>query len=417
VQLAGGCEEELIRPVVEMVGTVHCDTESAKRLMELCRDGRLYDVETWIREGKPVNVPSALRKSPLLIAVDRGFHSLVDLLLRSHADLYANGNALELAVKRGHYGIAQLLIKRGADPNSLSPRLVCCCGNLDIVRLFLDCGADLTRENGFAFGLVETKKALLGIYRSYRNRIPGLQRQADIALCHCCREGRIGGVCRLLWAGADPRARVPALEDEDDDPDMYGTSLEAAAFGGHYEILKRIGVDPFRDDLNDLLLSAGFSADPDIIRFLVEHGADINHRDSMGQTCLVRLLWAVHWHNDRIFSSGSYLEESRIKSALQTAIELGGKWQSGNGSATRLLRLAFYAENEGSLLSLLGTFRRHQACSDKELIRLLDTPRMLQKLSRDLKPFVKMFPEWRRAKERFDAEEERGRRLRLPNYR
>ncbi len=124
--------------------------------------------------------------------------------------------------------------------------LVCLCGDLDVVRLFLDRGVDLTRGNGFAIGLVETKKALLGIYRSYRDKISALQTQADIALCYCCKEGHIGGVYRLLWAGANPRARIPELYEAEDDPDMHGTALEAAVFNGHFDILKRIGVDPVR---------------------------------------------------------------------------------------------------------------------------------------------------------------------------
>ncbi len=188
-----------------------CDAESARQLNELCRRGRLYEVEAWVRQGKPVNVPPTERKSPLLIAVEKGFHSLVELLLQNGAAPHANGNALETAVKRGDSGIAQPLIDNGADPNSVRAELVCMCGNLDVVRLFLDRGVDLTRGNGFAIGLVETKKALLGIYRSYRDKIPALQTQADIALCYCCKEGRIGGVYRLLWAGANPRARVPEL--------------------------------------------------------------------------------------------------------------------------------------------------------------------------------------------------------------
>ncbi len=51
--------------------------------------------------GKPVNVPPTERKSPLLIAVEKGFHSLVELLLQNGAASHANGNALEMAVKRG----------------------------------------------------------------------------------------------------------------------------------------------------------------------------------------------------------------------------------------------------------------------------------------------------------------------------
>lgn len=96
-----------------------CDLENARQLGDLCRSGRLYEVEEWIRQGKPINVPPDVRRSPLLIAVEKGFHSLVELLLRSGVDLQANGKVLESAVKSGQCGIAQLLIDHGADPNSV----------------------------------------------------------------------------------------------------------------------------------------------------------------------------------------------------------------------------------------------------------------------------------------------------------
>lgn len=393
-----------------------CDAEAAQQLLELCRTGRLYEVEAWIRAGKPVNAPPTFRKSPLLISIEKGFHSLAELLLRNGADLRANGNALEATIKRGYCGIAQLLIEHGADPYSVSARLVCCCGDLDIVRLFLDRGVDLTRENGFAHGLVETKKALLGVFRTYRDRIPGLQTQADIALRYCCKEERMGGVYRLMWAGADPRAKVPDLDYDEDDPEMWDTALEAAAFAGNYEILKRLGVDRARDDLNRLLHQATFSANPEIIRHLVQHGADINHHDEGGSTCLVALFRTLHWSNDPFFPRGSY-DSSRALEAIHAALELGAKWERGDGQATRLVRLGFYALSEHSLLSLLEAFRKHGACSDAELIRLLDTPRMVRKLEKDLKPFVKMFPSWRRAQQRHEELEEKKRRQQWPGSR
>ena len=387
-----------------------CSPEETKQLRELCRRGRLYEVEAWIRQGKPVNVPPTERKSPLLIAVEKGFHSLVELLLQNGAASHANGNALEMAVKRGDSGIAQLLIDNGADPNSVRAELVCLCGDLDVVRLFLDRGVDLTRGNGFAIGLVETKKALLGIYRSYRDKISALQTQADIALCYCCKEGHIGGVYRLLWAGANPRARIPELYEAEDDPDMHGTALEAAVFNGHFDILKRIGVDPARDDLNHLLHTATFSARPEIIRYLVERGADINSRGDLDQTCLVQLFRTLHWCDDSQSFPGAFFSSSRVQEAIRTAVELGAKWERGDAQATHLVRLGFYAASEYSLRSVLETFRKYGACPDAELIRLLNTPRMIRKLEKDLKPFVKMFPKWRHAQVRYAEMEEKRRR-------
>lgn len=49
---------------------------------------------------------------PLLSAIEKGFHSLVELPLQNGVDPNANGKALEAAVKRGDSGGPQLLIDK-----------------------------------------------------------------------------------------------------------------------------------------------------------------------------------------------------------------------------------------------------------------------------------------------------------------
>ena len=54
----------------------------------MCREGRLYDVERWIADGKLLQLaPEAIRKgtrpkTALVIALETGQHSLVSLLLK-----------------------------------------------------------------------------------------------------------------------------------------------------------------------------------------------------------------------------------------------------------------------------------------------------------------------------------------------
>lgn len=54
--------------------------ENAKLLLGLCRAGRLYEIEQWIATGRSLRTPGNLKKSPLDVAVEQGFHSLVELL-------------------------------------------------------------------------------------------------------------------------------------------------------------------------------------------------------------------------------------------------------------------------------------------------------------------------------------------------
>src|SRR5437660_155330 len=60
--------------------------DDIKPLIDLCKAGRLFEVQAWIASGKPVNMPPPGPKgqrvrSPLETAIDLGFHSLVEVLL------------------------------------------------------------------------------------------------------------------------------------------------------------------------------------------------------------------------------------------------------------------------------------------------------------------------------------------------
>ena len=46
-------------------------SDDAKNLLNLCRSGRLYDVEKWIASGKSIQVPPGVKKKPLQIAGSR----------------------------------------------------------------------------------------------------------------------------------------------------------------------------------------------------------------------------------------------------------------------------------------------------------------------------------------------------------
>src|SRR5262245_42537061 len=63
--------------------------EELRELHRNCREGRLYEVERWIADGKPLQLaPGGIKKfsspkSALQIALETGQHSLSLLLLRN----------------------------------------------------------------------------------------------------------------------------------------------------------------------------------------------------------------------------------------------------------------------------------------------------------------------------------------------
>jgi len=101
------------------------DYDEIKPLIYLCKAGRLFDVQDWITDGKPINPPpppakGARKKCPLQVSIDKGFHSLVQVLLESGA-IFQDGsfNALELALGNRRLDLIKLLVEHGADVRSV----------------------------------------------------------------------------------------------------------------------------------------------------------------------------------------------------------------------------------------------------------------------------------------------------------
>src|SRR5580692_3496226 len=89
-------------------------TEEIKELVRLCRRGRLYDVESWIATGKSFEGIIAKRKTLLQIAVETGFHSLVELIAKHEHSQSSKDSALADAVSLKRLDFVELLVENGA---------------------------------------------------------------------------------------------------------------------------------------------------------------------------------------------------------------------------------------------------------------------------------------------------------------
>jgi hypothetical protein len=91
--------------------------EDAKTLLKLCRDGRLYEIEKWITEGRPLETP-AKHGTLLQVAVQTGFHSLIELIAKHENNQSSKNAALADAVSLHRLDFVQLLVENGADVKS-----------------------------------------------------------------------------------------------------------------------------------------------------------------------------------------------------------------------------------------------------------------------------------------------------------
>jgi hypothetical protein len=111
-------------------------------LCNLCREGKVFAVEDWFKQGgKPELAPKHRSRWAMGIAIERGFHSLVEVLLRN--GFPADGATLWDAVRHRRRAIVELLLDSGANLKSVSLSWVISVGDSETIKLFLERGADL----------------------------------------------------------------------------------------------------------------------------------------------------------------------------------------------------------------------------------------------------------------------------------
>jgi hypothetical protein len=207
--------------------------EDGKQLLALCRSGKLYEIEAWIGAGRSLYVPVELKKSPLQVAVDSGFHSLVELLAKHENRPAVKNGALADAVELRRLELVALLLSLGADAKGVPFSIVLFSWNPAVIRLFLQNGADVVTGRPFAAAFGAKVRTALRPFIEYKTRHPELaeemQLQIDTALRYFCGEGDLKWMSLLVWAGGNPRTPGSKLYGPED-ADSFTTGLQEACY-------------------------------------------------------------------------------------------------------------------------------------------------------------------------------------------
>ncbi|KAH0349938.1 purine and uridine phosphorylase, partial [Aureobasidium melanogenum] len=207
------------------------------------------------------------------------------------------GDALELASRKAHDTIVQLLLERGANVNAkdgAALRIAISCGYDTTVKLLLDRGAHFNVRDGVALqkaagcGNETTVRLLLdnGADIDARNEY------GETALFRASRLGYDTTVQLLLDRGADIDAR-----------NEYGeTALFWASHSGYDTTVQLLldrgaDIDARNEDGGTALFRASWSGNDEVVQLLLDRGADIDARNEDGETAL---FWASRPGNDEV---------------------------------------------------------------------------------------------------------------------
>ncbi|XP_071095704.1 uncharacterized protein [Haliotis cracherodii] len=353
------CEERKLR-VVEVLLKTNGDVtllnyQAFTPFDIICQKGYL-DIAILVLNATSYPLPHDGYNTPLHAACRGGYTELVKILLRYNSNRSVCNNTSRMncrfessrplmfsmsgndvkqtpffeACKNGHIDIVRLLIEKGADVSAAAAdddddcytalHLACKNGHVDIVRLLIEKGADVSAAAA---------------------AVAADDDDGYTALHLACKNGHIDIVRLLIEKGADVSAAAAAIAAADDDG--Y-TALHLACKNAHI----------------------------DIVRLLIEKGADVSAASCFGSTAL-----HLACENGHIDIVRLLIEKGADVSAAAAAADdddgyTALQWACENGHID-IVRLLIEKGADVSAASCFGSTALHLACDNGhvDIVRLL----------------------------------------------
>lgn len=360
-------------------------SESLEEFLKLMRTGQLFKVQARIRQLEPAvlldeSIPAKF--SPLLQAVETGFHSMIEVVLKcGRWGKEPLNQALSVALETKRWDLVELIIDQGASLSEIDFGEICRTVKPELMEKALRGGADPAAGNTFAFALNEIKaRPLLRFIRELKDEYPVLCIQASLALIEAVQKKKARWAALLKWAGADPYMNVPyeltEHEWNPEDSDFGTTAAEQACIIGDFELFKALNLRPNPEQAKDLLERTAFSCLLEIMKEVMRHVPKecINFGDPPTCAALEHLL--KYFPN----SSNSYYRYSRreeeVVECMEFLLDRGARWHPSPEDIADLRRNLVRLPSRSISKALRPIIYTPSAASPAMLKELCRTPRI-----------------------------------------
>lgn len=387
--------------------------EALAPLFEHCKAGRLFEVQEWIHQGHPINLPTPPKinskaRTPLEVAIERGFYSLVQVLLEGGAVQEPEGyySPMNKALRARRMDMVELLVKMGFDPTTVEMNMVFETWDPKIMSFFINRGADIRKGNPFAAAFCNNIRTALGPFRSCRERRPDMVEQANIALRHHCKEGNLKWIALMLWAGADPyKPGVLDPQERMSNDDDGFSALDYAAMNNHFEVFDMKAIRA-KEDLSKLAGSILHLMEQQglvLLRRVLESGINPNDSPKGGCSAFRHAITLMALPGLVMMHSRSGLDETRkidnhetknLLKAIHLLAKHGAKWIPEDRTDITYVRRDLLCLAPEYTLEFVWIMAKYKACCKDCTERLLNNPKMNNHMSKHLADVRKLLSSW-----------------------
>ncbi|KAK6627845.1 hypothetical protein RUM44_010324 [Polyplax serrata] len=235
------------RPQVELVPT--------RSLVEACTDGDVSTVRKLLTEGKSVHETTEEGESLLSLACSAGYLELAQVLLAMHANVEDRGvkgdcTPLMEAASAGHPDIVKLLINHGAEVNAQS-----CSGNTPLM-----------------YACSGGHEAVVRVLLENEANVEDHNENGHTPLMEAASAGHVGVAKILLDHGAGINTHSNEFKE---------SALTLACYKGHLDMVRFLleaGADQEHktDEMHTALMEASMDGHVEVARLLLDSGAQVN---------------------------------------------------------------------------------------------------------------------------------------------